>query len=416
MFARQFVVALKMVSYLQEVVTQALKIDVLRSRGPPKMKVALLQIRSFKPDLCPARHGYPAGAVVIFWLVSAQQDPADQVGVVAGKDLAFQCLTLRYGQTPNIRIYKIRRSLIYEVTTVLFQGILAVSQMRHDRVLITDAFRNAVSLRQVLLVHFVALFVARRRVPLFRQIVVSIATSSLDYKVIRLFEKILWLVNELVFFVAWGGRIECFRFLIHLTWLGCERTIFCALPDLALTFVPDRISSILPLVFQQRLNKLILFRKKWVVVSRILLLKWFLLHGAHCLIMCAMALLFKFALDFPRGILAAHELALVVVFALGRAFFSQWGQEAIDVLALVDLQVLIYQSRQRILLSILRRSRWDSYLIFMGPQVGLASLTSELRSSANRGCSNRLWAIVCTLLAQDMRTFLATCRWACISI
>ena len=73
--------------------------------------------------------------------------------------------------------------------------------------------------------------------------------------------------------------------------------------------------------------------------------------------MCAMALLFKFALDFPRGILAAHELALVVVFALGRAFFSQWGQEAIDVLALVDLQVLIYQSRQRILLSILRRSR-----------------------------------------------------------
>lgn len=66
MFARQFGVALKMVSYLHEIVAQALKIDVLRSRGPPKMKVTLLQVWSLKPDLCPPRQGFPGGDVVIF--------------------------------------------------------------------------------------------------------------------------------------------------------------------------------------------------------------------------------------------------------------------------------------------------------------------------------------------------------------
>ena len=66
MFARQFRVALKMVSYLHEIVTQALEIDVLRSWGPPEMKVALLKIWSFKPDLGPARHSCPATNVVIF--------------------------------------------------------------------------------------------------------------------------------------------------------------------------------------------------------------------------------------------------------------------------------------------------------------------------------------------------------------
>ena len=64
-----------------------------------------------------------------------------------------------------------------------------------------------------------------------------------------------------------------------------------------------------------------------------------------------MALLFK--IDFPCVVLAAHDLAFVVVFALGGTLFSQRGQQAIDVLALIYLQVLIYQSRQRILLATL---------------------------------------------------------------
>lgn len=70
-----------------------------------------------------------------------------------------------------------------------------------------------------------------------------------------------------------------------------------------------------------------------------MLLKYFLLHGAQRLILSAMALLFK--IDLPRLVFAAHDLALVVVFALGGSFFSQRGEEAIDVLALIDLQVLV---------------------------------------------------------------------------
>ena len=110
------------------------------------------------------------------------------MAVVARKDLAFQGLTLRYGQTPHVRISKLRRSLIYKVTTVLFERILAVAQMRHNSVLIIHPFRDSVGLRQVLLVNFVALFVARRRIPLFWQIIVSIATTNFDYEVIRLLE------------------------------------------------------------------------------------------------------------------------------------------------------------------------------------------------------------------------------------
>lgn len=124
------------------------------------------------------------------------------MAVVARKDLAFQGLTLRYGQTPHVRISKLRRSLIYKVTTLLFERILAVAQMRHNSVLIIHPFRDTVGLRQVLLVNFVALFVPRRRIPLFWQIIVSIATTNFDYEVIRLLEEILWLVTELVFFVA----------------------------------------------------------------------------------------------------------------------------------------------------------------------------------------------------------------------
>lgn len=200
--ARQFGVALEVVCYLHEVVTQALEINVLGSRRPPKMKVALLQIRSLKPDLGPAGQGFPSADVVILGVFSAQQDPAHQTGVIARKDLAFEGLTLRYGQTPHVRIHKIRRSLIHEVTTVLFERILAVAQMRHDSILIIDPLRNSIGLGQVLLMHFVALFVACRRISLFWQIVVSIAAPSLDYEVVCLLEEILRLVAQLVSFVA----------------------------------------------------------------------------------------------------------------------------------------------------------------------------------------------------------------------
>ena len=150
---------------------------------------------------------------------------------------------------------------MYKVTAVLFQRVLAATKVvRHDSMLVVEPLGNSVSLRQVLLVYFVALFVARRRIPLFRQLIVSVATTSLDYEFIRLFEKALWLVTELVVFVARGGRIERFRFVRNLNFL-------CALPNLALPFVPDRIPSILPLVFQERLDKLILFCQKRVVVG-----------------------------------------------------------------------------------------------------------------------------------------------------
>ena len=85
------------------------------------------------------------------------------------------------------------------------------------------------------------------------------------------------------------------------------------------------------------------------------MLKCFLLHGAQSRILSAMALLFK--VDYPCVVLAAHNLALVVVFALGGTFFSQWGQKAIHVLALIYLQVLINQGRQRVLLATLGRPR-----------------------------------------------------------
>ena len=71
-----------------------------------------------------------------------------------------------------------------------------------------------------------------------------------------------------------------------------------------------------------------------------MLLEGFLLHGAQSLILSAVALFLKF--NFPCVILAAHDLAFVVIFALGRTLFSQRGQEAIHVLALIYLQVLIY--------------------------------------------------------------------------
>lgn len=150
---------------------------------------------------------------------------------------------------------------MYKVTAVLFQRVLAATKVvRHDSMLVVEPLGNSISLRQVLLVYFVALFVARRRIPLFRQLIVSVATTSLDYEFIRLFEKALRLVTELVVFVARGGRIERFRFVRNLNFL-------CALPNLALPFVPDRIPSILPLVFQERLDKLILFCQKRVVVG-----------------------------------------------------------------------------------------------------------------------------------------------------
>jgi len=133
---------------------------------------------------------------------------------------------------------------MYKVTAVLFQRVLATTKVvRHDSVLVVEPFGNSISLRQVLLVYFVALFVARRRIPLFRQLIVSVATASLNYEFIRLFEKTLRLATELVVFVARGGRIERFRFIRH-------RNFLRALPDLALPFVPDRIPSILPLIFQ----------------------------------------------------------------------------------------------------------------------------------------------------------------------
>lgn len=81
------------------------------------------------------------------------------------------------------------------------------------------------------------------------------------------------------------------------------------------------------------------------------MLEGFLLHGAQSLILSAVALFLK--INFPRVILAAHDLAFVVIFALGRTLFSQRGQEAIHVLALIYLQVLIYQGRQGVLLATL---------------------------------------------------------------
>lgn len=92
---------------------------------------------------------------------------------------------------------------MYKVTALLFQRVLATAQVvRHDSLLVVEPLGNSISLGQVLLVYFVALFVARRRIPLLRQLIVSVATASLDYELIRLLEKTLRLVTELVVFVA----------------------------------------------------------------------------------------------------------------------------------------------------------------------------------------------------------------------
>lgn len=252
MFARQFGVTLQMVGYLHEIMTQALEIYVLGRRSPPKMKVALLQVGGLKPDLRPTRQGC-APDIMILPIFFSQQDPAHQIRVVAGKDLAFEGLTLSYGQTPDICIHKIRRRLIQKVATVLFQRILAVSQMCHDGVLIIHALGNSVGLREVLLVRFVALFVAGCRVSLLGQIVVGVTAAGLDYKVIGLLEKILRLLNYkvLLLFIGRGSRIERFRLLVHLARVRREGTIFRALPDLALDFMSNRVPGILPLVFQE---------------------------------------------------------------------------------------------------------------------------------------------------------------------
>lgn len=78
---------------------------------------------------------------------------------------------------------------------LFFQRVFAVPEVRHYGILVVQAFGDTISLRQILLVYFIALFVARRRVSLFWKIIVSVAASGFYYKIIGLLQEVFWLLN-----------------------------------------------------------------------------------------------------------------------------------------------------------------------------------------------------------------------------